>query len=301
MRLRMLFAALAVSLLAACAHSPFGSARGASAAGVDHVLIWSRDGEAATGVLRERLGFTVRDADQHPDGVSTRVMRFADHSYLELFFIADRERARTQAPTEIAFLDWTYGPSNFGLETGDLDAALARASAAGLAGQTVDEPHWRTAGFEQGRVPGEPFFIQYRDPGAAEERGAVHANGARRLTAVWVAVPDLEAAGTVYRDLGLTRQRPVALPLLNARGLRVDAGDSAVLLVQPVGPGLAQAALEWPGHRVFGVSVEVADLGRTRAVLGTGGHFAYRGPFGRSLLADTRRDLGLYVEFHARR
>lgn len=321
---------LLAAALSACASAPFGNAGAGDrllgvGGGVDHILIWSRDRDAATAVLRDRLGFTVRDGGQFPDGVSNRLVLFSDQSYLELLFIDDMATARVQTPDDVKFLEMTYGPSHFGLETSRLDGARDLTIAAGLPASEPDsmaydpdgpegpkpaEPGpWRTMDFGKGNVPGEPFLIQYApsadEPGSLERRrqAAIHPNGAVRLSAVWVAVNDLRAAGRTYARLGLTRQRPVALPHLNGRGLAIRTNDSWILLVEPKGPGRAQDALAWVGHRVFGVSIEVADLNTARTVLQRGGIApeAFHGPFGPALMPPSRQELGLFFEFHTPR
>lgn len=312
---RFIAAALLAVTLAGCASwrealfAPREPARAEMA--LDHMLVWSRDGEAAAATLRDKLGFTLDGERRDPDGVATRVLWFADNSYLQLVFLHDPATAARDAPTEVAFLGLTYGPSNFGLRTSDLDSHAGRQAARGLAMEPMgsragDTTQWRGLAPPQGMVPGEPFLTQYLSPPTDKRSSGVadHANHARRLSAVWVAVPDLKAAAAAYARFGLTRTRAVPLPHLNARGLKVMTDGGAILLVQPLGPGPAQDALGWVGHKVFGVSLEVDDLeaAERRLERGYGARPArYRGPFGDSVLAPSWDELRLQIEFHAAR
>lgn len=310
---RLLAIGLSALALGACAHGAGSTQRpqpvlGAEG-GVDHVLVWTRDEQAATRILRDRLGFTVGPASAYPDGIASKALAFGDRSYIQLLFATDPETARRQAPTETAMLDLSYGPSSFGLRADDLAAVRKRLEGSGVAidpAAPSQTSSWATLTLAQGLIAGEPFFVEYA--GDAPEPGADgppvtssrHENGARRLTAVWVLAPDLDEAVAQYARLGFVESRPVPSPIPGATAMAIRAGTGWVLLVEPGTSDAAQAAGRWP-HKIFGVSVEVARLSETRARLKKGEPAApriYRGPFGDAVRVDTRRDLGLYVEFH---
>jgi catechol 2,3-dioxygenase-like lactoylglutathione lyase family enzyme len=306
----LILAAMTLVLLAGCAslRLPFLTSSRVVATtgpGIDHVPIWTRDRDATVSLLTDRLGFTIDGPERYADGIETQTITLANATYLELFSVYDEAVARTQAPTEMEFLRLSFGPTNFGLRTRNVAVTRAELNRLGLTATLdprLDGEAWTTVTPQQGLIPGEPFFIHYDT-----SRGPApyaHRNTARGITAVWIVSEDASAAGAIYRGFGLRVSAMEPMPRLGGNGLRVKVGNSWILIVEPTGPGLAQTALDRPGHRLFGLSLEVADLDVASKVLTRGlstAPQAYDGPFGRSIRADTATALGITLEFHAPR
>jgi hypothetical protein len=133
------------------------------------------------------------------------------------------------------------------------------------------------------------------------EETTTHPNTAQRLSAVWLIGPDSAATGAALRRLGFSEVRRTGMPQLGARGTIFAGGRSAVIVVEPNGPGLAAESLRIRGAHVLGVSIKVADLtlaenAARHGYAGTVG--PYEGPFGQSVIAPAQQDVGILIEFH---
>ncbi|MCC2689548.1 MAG: methylmalonyl-CoA epimerase protein [Rhizobiaceae bacterium] len=84
-----------------------------------------------------------------------------------------------------------------------------------------------------------------------------------RLNHVAIAVPDLDAAGTVYRDmLGAAVSAPQALPQHGVTVVFVEMGNSRIELLEPLGDGSPIAAFleRNPSGGMHHICYEVPDL-----------------------------------------
>ncbi len=177
--------------------------------GLDHVVIAVRDLNAAIASYRG-LGFTVQPGGRHPGRTShNALIVFADGAYIELIaWLAPAPQERwwrvLQAHGE-GFVDFALLPRDTmavleaargrGLHTliGPVDGGRVRPDGAQL--------QWRTARHE---TPDLPFLCGDITPrGLRVPEGEVrqHANGARGVSELAVAVDDLEAAVARYRAL----------------------------------------------------------------------------------------------------
>lgn len=220
--------------------------------GVDHIVILVAELERASADYAA-LGFTVVRGGDHPGGAThNALIAFADGSYIELIaFKQPNEQHRW----------WRRGGEgliDFALLPGAIAQDVADARARGL---EMDGPidggrlrpdgqrlEWRTA---HSPAPGLPFLCgditprELRVPSGDAWR---HANGARGVAAISVAVEDIAASGASYAALIGEQFAPPSQPATVAgMGLRVASiqlGATQIALISPSGAdGPAGSAL----------------------------------------------------------
>jgi hypothetical protein len=316
MRLPTLVPALLLCLGAAqAATSP---AVHADASRLDHVLLWGRNIDQATAVMAVKLGFQVRPG-RDPGGVANRYVRFADSSFIELLGITrpDPEFDPGMEEDQKA-LAGGPGARTFGFRSTALDAIRERLAGLGyavtpfFAGPDSAKPGWRLFAFDRAPLSSNTFFIDYKadyapdqfDPANTDDHRVTreHPNGARELSSIWLVSADAEADRRALEKMGYGHAVPVELPQFGAKGFCVPVGPTALLALQPEGEGIAADTMAGGGPRVLGVSFGVSDLQRARRWVERGYErelATYAGLSGESVLAPTRGDLGLSIEFHA--
>jgi catechol 2,3-dioxygenase-like lactoylglutathione lyase family enzyme len=294
--------------------------------GVDHVLLWTRNIDEDLATLRDKLGFRIGPRFAFPDHVANRVVYFRDQSFLELLhFTVPLQEVSAESLAGMEFLAERDGSVGFGIRVLSLEARAASLASRGVAmaeptaaasdpdgpgGPAPPEQNpFRTLGFRESPLPGlQPFFVSY-PPWPTEtpefrpmwEATTTHPNTAERLSAVWIIGPDPAASHAALRTLGFAPGRRVLMRQIGATSTIYLGGRSAVVVVEPRGPGLAADALRMRGAHVLGISIAVADLeaAATAAKRGYADTSApYDGAFGRSVLAPAQPDLGVLVEFH---
>lgn len=307
------------------AASPSATPALSSADGLDHVLLWRRDVDAATAVLAVQLGFTVRPGGGFPDGVSNRIVSFKDKSYLELLYFArPKGELEGDALKAYQFAELSGGGVNsFALGVDDVDTLAAHLSSRGFAlndpdptsydpdgdgPQPVMVNGWRTVSFKEAALASSDiFFIRYDRPHPTPERAADmaelarHPNGATGISAVWLMSADPGADGKRLERMGFKAAGRVDVPAIRAKGVRFEAAREAIILLQSTGPGPAADAIARRGPHFYGVSITVEDLGRAQRLIerGTGRTFTrHRGPNGEAFLAPMHNELGIALEFH---
>lgn len=294
--------------------------------GVDHVLLWTREVEEDTRVLKDKLGFQVVPGGSFPDGVANRLAMFADDSYLELLYFAEPVSRLDDAKLEgVQFLRQRDGSVGFGIHAADLERVEAGLKAKGFA---LDAPTpgnydpdgpgpkpsqdslFRTLAFKPSPIPGlDPFFVWYapwpaRDAAAQARLQArrTHPNTAMRVTAVWILAGNPAAARSTLANLGFAPRSSFRMEPIGARAAVFGNARAAIVVVEPDAAGRAADALRLRGPHVAGVSVQVTDLAAAQRLVerGYGAPVRrYRGGFGQSILAPAEADLGLFVEFHS--
>jgi hypothetical protein len=296
-----------------------------SAEGLDHVLLWRRDVDAATVALTVQLGFYVRPGGAFPDGISNRLVTFKDRSYLELLYFArPKKELSGDALKTYQFTEASGGGANsFALAVDDVDAVSTHLSGRGFALNEADpttyDPDgegpqpaiknmWRTVSFKEAPLAtADLFFIRYDFPPPPLERAADqaalarHPNGATGISAVWLLSSSSAEDRKRLGRMGFTSTGAVHLPSIKAKGVRFAAAGEAIILLEPNGNGPAAEAVAKRGAHVYGVSVEVEDLGRAQRIVerGTGRTFTrHQGPFGEAFIAPMEDQLGLAIEFH---
>ena len=309
-----------VSAMLLCLGTAQASARAPATAAtrLDHILLWGRGIDQATSVMAVKLGFQVRPG-RDPGGVANRYVRFADGSFVELLGITRPDPAFDPGMKEDQqALKGGPGSRTFGFRSAALDAVYGRLKGLHYAvtpfftGPDGAKPGWRLFAFDRAPLSSNTFFIDYAadyapdqfDPGNAGDYRVTreHPNGARELSSIWLVSGDAEADRRQLEKMGFGNAVPVKLHQLGAAGFCVPVGPTALLALQPDGNGIAAETLASGGPRVLGVSFGVADLGRAQRWVERGYErrlATYRGLSGESVLAPTRDDLGLSIEFHA--
>ncbi|HEX9445012.1 MAG TPA: VOC family protein [Candidatus Binatia bacterium] len=209
--------------------------------GIDHIVIAVHDLERASHDYA-RLGFTVVAGGRHPVGTYNGLIAFADGSYIELisFYRENREHRWWAA------LERGEGLVDFCMQTDDLLGDAARLRAAGV---DIDDPvPWSRArpdGYQlkwllalaRGAHRGvAPFLIQDVTP--REERvprDIEHANGARGIGAVAVAVDDPRTVRKWYEAAAASAGTPVERPEIEAAGIFFKIGPHRLELLTPAG------------------------------------------------------------------
>src|ERR1051326_887784 len=291
--------------------------------GIDHIGIVVRDLETAKNTYRN-LGFTVFAGGIEQLGTPRPEWRnspiYLESGILEL--LTSLDRTKTFGSMLANFLEKHEGALFLGLEASPLDEAAKFLRSRGYnvqgpkSGTMNDDPEqtdksprwgsWRLAGFETGPIPAAHlptkstdaiFFIQYDPSGVT-----VHANTAKKLSSVWMAVKDLQASVREYKSMGLPTSRKLVVTQLGAQGQEIVAGQGSILLLQPEkSDGKVASFLAGRGAEgIMGVSLEVANLQTTRSLLeaNTRRQFApYAGPFGKSILIPPEFTHGVWMEF----
>lgn len=323
MTLARLLAFAAATLLAL----PAVAQKGTLVRAPDHVLVWAQTPGAGERLF-EDLGFTVRKGQVYPEGITASTVVFGDWSYLELVHFSDPAKAAgsAQARAELDFVAQGPGASSFAIQVEDIgaasdflkqqgfqvgDATPDMVDPDGPLGPKPPQPaSWRDFHFAASPVAGvELFFIQYppEPPASAEDEArfrarSTHPNGARRLSAIWLLVPDLEAEAAVYQRMGFTIGPAVDVPHLNTRARIARLASGAVILAQSAQLPAEFRAPARPGPRVIGLSFEVGDIAATRSWLSQRGKHVPRsveGLLGPALLLPLPDALGMFVAFHA--
>ncbi len=117
-----------------------------------------------------------------------------------------------------------------------------------------------------------PFFIEWDDPDEVRlpmEVVGNHANGARSVSGVGVAVRDLEEAVSLYSVLFDAEPfRRDEVTRLAATRAGFDVRGFTIDLISPTGNGPVREALESEGEGPFEVSIVVEDLTLARRAMG---------------------------------
>jgi hypothetical protein len=180
-----------------------------------------------------------------------------------------------------------------------------------FSGPDSAKPGWRLFAFDQQPLSSGSFFIDYNPGYAPDQRDPAnagdyrvsreHPNGARALSAIWLVSDDPDSDRKQLEKMGYGGAVPVRLPEAGAVGYCVPVGPTALLTLRPDGPGVASDMMRTGGPRILGVSFLVTDLGRAQRWVERGYDrplASYAGLSGLSILAPTRDDLGLVIEFH---
>jgi catechol 2,3-dioxygenase-like lactoylglutathione lyase family enzyme len=258
--------------------------------GLNHVSILVHDLPATLALFRDQLGFNASSWGRFAAGLENGGVEFSNHTYLEFLAIYDPQKAASS--DEAAFLKDHEGAIGFGLETDSAQRAAKFLHSQGIAAKVATttsegyvEPGAKFSGTWLFReidlpkeTPGGPFLIEYnrvnhsapaKDPELEQKRASerIHPNGAIRLSAVWIAVRNLNASIKTYKRLGLVPGRAIEVPELAADGREIAAGSGLLLLLAPKAgrnSGPVDDFLASRGEGLMGVTIEVADIARVR-------------------------------------
>lgn len=256
---------------------------------IDHVIAAASDFPALEAAF-SRLGFHVTGGGTHPHlGTRNRIIVLGE-GYLELLGIADAERASPVLTRRLA--GDGSGWVGFALQSADIAAEAEAIRGRGvdvrgpLPGRLVSPSGtvrgWRVLTHDSDDLWASsepvPFLIQHDTEGETHRMElagagglAPHANGARRIQAVTVAVRSHAGAEDVFaRSYALhPRGTPYPDTLLGAeaRSLQLPEEYEYIELASPTGPGIAQQRLTRAGEGVCSVDIAVTSLADTRTFL----------------------------------
>ena len=261
--------------------------------GLNHVSILVHDLPATLALFRDQLGFNASSWGRFAEGLENGGVEFSNHTYLEFLAVYDPQKAASS--DEVEFLKDHEGAIGVGLETDSAQRAAkflrSRGIGAKVATTTSEgyvDPGVKFSGTWLFReidlpkeTPGGPFLIEYnranqperaKDPEVARKRALerIHPNRAIRLSAVWIAVKNLNASIETYKRLGLVPGRAIEVPELGADGREIAAGSGLLLLLAPKAAhnsGPVDDFLASRGEGLMGVTIEVADIARVRDYL----------------------------------
>ena len=267
-----------------------------SGSGLDHVAVVGPKLGDLEQCYRDRLGFSLAAGSRFPTGVENAVVPFEDSpAYLELLsFYRPADRSDLAAAHLEDQLGVGGGPAFFAINCSPIEGAAGMLREHGF---SLIGPKGRTILRDGKEVPA-PYqiiridedligpkasvaFIEYQNNASrlgpervkrTRERlqrpsGELHANTARRLRAVWVAVHSLNHATEVVRQLGFTAGTDRQSRGLAAAGREFTCGDGAIVLWEARGEGALSSVLKQRGEGPFGVAVEVADLDVARRTI----------------------------------
>jgi catechol 2,3-dioxygenase-like lactoylglutathione lyase family enzyme len=251
----------------------------------DHAVILVADLGGASASFT-KLGFSVSPGGAHTGlGTHNALVRFG-LDYLELLAVRDEQealRARSSTSSIVERLrSGQSGLASFALATVDIDRDAARFREQGLpaVGPFAMErlrPDGRRLSWRLLVPEGDswgrpwPFFIQWDQPDETRlswERPGTHANGARCVVAVSVAVADLDAAAVLYeRTLGLRASGAEDVASLGARRRTFTTDGFAVHLYGAHGRGWLADRLRTDGEGIFEIALATPSREATMSTL----------------------------------
>lgn len=321
MRYVMLLAVLCLTV-ATAQDSALAAASPAPANKIDHILLWGRNIDEVTSIMTAKLGFQVIPG-RNPSGVANRFVRFADRGYIELLGMTKPNPDMDPGEqADQASLHGGAGARQFGLYATALDASRTLLQARGFGvtpifSAAANDPdgagpqgprRWSLFVLQPSPLSSGVFVIDYA-PGKTDAASVTddriareQPNGARELSAIWLLSADAAANKIQFERMGLGGAQAVRIPQISARGYCIPVGHTAVVALEPDGPGVAADTLRKQGPEVIGASIGVEDLDHAQRRIARGYEQTltpYKGLFGDSFLAPTQADLGMLLEFHA--
>ena len=292
--------------------------------GLDHVLVAVNDLYEARDDYRKKLGFSPAFEAIHPWGTRSSAIFFEGLESLQLVEVYDREKADTDY---LDVLEKREGPCAITFEVPSIERTAKMLRSKGF---VVSNLNSGTAQYENIETPPElwkglsvwklPFlgmigFVQYNKMARYQllrkhrhvdpRRHTKHPNTAKTLRAVWLAVESLTDSVSILERIGFRRGEFVGLNHLGARGCEIEAGESSILLVEPVDKrGIAGRFIEDYGQDFIGVSIEVEDFDSARdfvEIMGDLRLLPYAGTYGQSILVPSKSAHGLWIELFQRK
>lgn len=201
--------------------------------------------------------------------------------------------------------DRSEGPRRTDLEIVSADEAAGNLRATGLrmvgptpgsqvmpSGETLK---WLTLNFED-RLDSRPvYMVQILNREVRRGASFDHPNSASSLSAILVAVNDLEKAAAEYASIGKLSGREVAFPEFGAVGREIVLTRGSIFLLQATGPsGPTVQRIKTSGEGLFGMRLAVTDLGQARKVIREKNISKDK----RTLLVSPENAAGAWLEFH---
>ena len=253
----------------------------------DHAVIAVADLERAVEAYRA-LGFEVSPGGRHEHrGTHNALIRFGGADYVELLGVYDPETALQSGLNGRTLAEFVRerqgGLVGHCYAADDIEAEADRMREAGLElvgpfEMKRERPDGRALTWRL-LVPQDipwrrrwPFFIEWNDPDEvrlAMEGVGAHANGAKSVSSVAVAVYDLEEAVRLYSVLFDVVEpfRRDEVTDLTATRASFDIRGFTIDLLSPTGNGPVRGALESDGEGPFEVCIVVEELTMARLTM----------------------------------
>jgi hypothetical protein len=206
---------------------------------IDHIVVTvaNLDEAIASWIA---AGFKVVRGGRHSIGTENALIAFADGAYIELIAFTTPGSSHPWFAT----IGKGGGLADFCMVTDDL---AADASAMRAAGAKMTEPYSMTRDRPDGfrvawmlSVPEPPFngripFLIKDDTPRDERvpRERTHANGARGLSSIAIAVSDPDGVAKIYAAASTSRPVPIERSDLAAEGVRIAIGPHRIELLRP--------------------------------------------------------------------
>lgn len=245
----------------------------------DHVIIATRNLDAATQLYSKRFGLDARFGGRHTGrGTHNAIVRFG-LDYLELLSVVDEDELRASPAKRVRLLDFLArqegGLLAYCLATDDIDALAEQFRGAGLdALGPFDMERTRPDGITlkwRLLIPGGsayrqpwPFFIQWEmgdEERLTHDMPGKHPLGATGVTGIAIAVTDLDAARHLYSEqLGLELHTQDVVDELGIARLQYQLGDFQIDLLVAESAGPVQDDLDKNGEGVYAITLAVQSL-----------------------------------------
>lgn len=310
------FASLSPLTLAEGSESILGSGWG-----LDHIEVAVTDPKTASDTYATSLGFTLSQPVAASAGVEHSGI-FLEPAYVEfLWFGGPGEPGTSSAVLKLRrAVDAGGGIFQYNIDASPFQHAADTLRMRGfnvnipqlgpriIDGKEAPAPYQGMFATEKRNRP--PFgvpggdgvgFIEYRNNSTTRRPPTDHANTAKRLLSVFVAVPDITSAQRESRRLGLKPLGQRRSDVLSARGREVECGRGTITFWEPSSQnGPLGALLKQKGPGPFGFSVGVASLQKAHQLIEQSTH--------KNLLFESRSERksfavsgdltgGLWVEF----
>lgn len=280
---------------------------------IDHVRILVHDMGACQDVYRNKLGFDLSrtEAVVYQEGSAHNTARLADGTYIELVGIADREQLLNMRPWIVDFLQDHQGAHSVGvlvpsatrisdhLQSSGIDATIYDLVGSGPGDKPIHLVTPKLANLPEGAI----FFLEYPQESLERRRSlpsAVNTNTAQGILGIWIVVKDLGKASNDAEALGFHSVRSLESQALGARGREFEAGHGKIVLLQASVPdGPASRFARDRGDGVIGISLEVDDFAKARALIekNTNRTLApYAGSYGKSFSLPAELSCGAWIE-----
>jgi catechol 2,3-dioxygenase-like lactoylglutathione lyase family enzyme len=283
--------------------------------GVDHIVIAVKSLDSSTKSYGETLGFTMMPGGRHPWGTENSTARFENDSYLELLSLYDPSKHEALS----SFLEKHEGGLAVGLNTSSAELSASFLKSRGVETRIEDRTikfegmpdpppvFWHSIELKEGTAASDTIFLTeytlareaYQKEHPEHYGKKKHANTAKRLASALIAVRDIDEAVKRYERIGLTPTKRTDIPIMNARGAVLNAGQGSILLLSPIeSKGPILRFLMQRGEGVIGASIEVASLDTLTGILAHSGIRSqkYTGINGDSVMVEPEHGHGLRLE-----
>jgi Glyoxalase-like domain len=143
--------------------------------------------------------------------------------------------------------------------------------------------------------------VEREVPDPRRAKGEFHANTARRLRSVWVAVPSAAEAIKQAGQFGFTARGELDLKTLGEKGVEVQCGQGTIVFFEPAHEKSPLAAVvAKKGLGPLGISIGVADLKTAQRIVQEGTHSSFEiQRLGKrtSLVVPAELAAGMFIEF----